>query len=137
VAAAAPALFPWRDAYSVRIVQIDNQHRDLIGLANSLHAAILKGSAAGMQARIMDELVRCSGNHFAFEEAVLGQRHYSGMASHADEHQRLAAELAAMRESLRSAPPAAGLELMLLLDKRISGHILACDQAYAREFKSR
>ncbi len=130
-------MFPWRDAYSVRIVQIDNQHRDLIGLANGLHAVILKGNRAGLRARIMDELVRCSGNHFAFEESVLGQRHYSGVASHADEHQRLAAEPAAMRESLRAAPPAAALELMLLLEERFSGHILARDQAYAREFKSR
>ena len=81
--ATAPApIFPWKDAYSVRIPEIDAQHKILIRLINELHAAMLCGQAAGAMAGIMDELVRYTDIHFRHEEALLERRRYSGLAAH-------------------------------------------------------
>ncbi len=135
MATATVVLFPWRDAYSVGIVQIDNQHKQLIGLINSLHAAMREGDAASVQTKIMDELARYTWSHFAFEESLLHRHNYSGLAAHAQEHQRMVAQVADMRESLRTGKLTATLGLMQFLKEWLSGHILERDQAYARELK--
>ena len=85
------------------VVEIDNQHKQLIGLINSLHAAMLEGNAASVQTGIMDELVRYTRSHFAFEESMLRRQRYSGLAAHAQVHQRMVAQVADMRESLAVA----------------------------------
>ena len=67
----ANQIFPWREAYSVRIPQIDAQHKQLVGLINELHAAMLKGDGNDALRRIFSELVRYAESHFSCEEAML------------------------------------------------------------------
>jgi hemerythrin len=79
----ANQIFPWREAYSVRIPQIDAQHQQLVGLVNELHAAMLQGNGNDALGRILSELVRYAGSHFSYEEAMLQQRGYSSLTAHA------------------------------------------------------
>jgi len=43
MSATKSVLFEWKDAYSVSNTLIDGQHKVLIGLLNSLHAAMREG----------------------------------------------------------------------------------------------
>src|SRR3954471_17922288 len=97
----AAELFPWKEAYSVRIPQIDAQHKQLIRLINSLHAAMLQGKGAGVLDRILGELVHYTESHFAFEESMLQQRGYKDLASHQAEHRSLSKQVAELRDRVR------------------------------------
>lgn len=137
MATAAALLFSWRDTYSVGIAQIDNQHKQMISLINKLHSTLLQGNGTNARAEIMDELVRYTDSHFAYEESLLRQRDYSGLAAHSHEHKRLAAQVRDMRDSLHSGKLAASLAMMEFLEDWLCGHILDRDMAYARELKGR
>jgi hemerythrin len=135
---ATPAiLFPWRDAYGVGIVQIDNQHKQLISLINKLHTAMLAGNGSSVLAGILDELVRYTDSHFAYEESLLRQRNYSGLAAHSQEHRLLTGQVQQTRDEFRSGKLAVSVSLMLFLKDWLSNHILDRDLAYARELKTR
>jgi hypothetical protein len=67
-------IFPWQDAYSVGIPEIDAQHKQLIRLINDLHAAMLQGKGAAALDRVLSELVRSP----AKQVVELRQRFQSG-----------------------------------------------------------
>ena len=95
-------IFPWNDSYSVRIPQIDAQHKGLIRLINDLHSAMAAGKGKEALGTILDELVRYTESHFKYEEGMLRQRQYSGLAAHQSEHQKLTGQVIELRERFRS-----------------------------------
>jgi hemerythrin len=126
-------LFPWKEAYSVRIPEIDAQHKQLIRLINDLHAAMLQRKGAEALDRILGDLVRYTDGHFAFEEALLQKRRYSGLAAHKTEHQQLTKQVVELRARVRAGTLAMTGQVMQFLKEWLANHILTRDQHYARE----
>jgi hemerythrin-like metal-binding protein len=126
-------LFPWKDAYSVRIPRIDTQHKGLIAIINELHAAMSEGRAKQAMSRIMDELIDYTERHFAYEESMLRQNRYSALADHQLLHAKLTAQVHQLRDKLRAGKLTVTIETMQFLKNWLSGHILSADMAYARE----
>ena len=129
----ATEIFPWREAYSVHISQIDAQHQQLIALINQLHAAMLQGDGGSALGRILDDLVRYTTGHFAYEESMLQQRGYSGLASHRAEHQRLAQQVCDLQAKFRAGKLLMSMQVMQFLKDWLSSHILTRDMQYAVE----
>jgi hemerythrin len=129
-------IFPWNDSYSVRIPQIDAQHKGLIRLINDLHSAMAAGKGKEALGTILDELVRYTESHFKYEEGMLRQRQYSGLAAHQSEHQKLTGQVIELRERFRSARLTLSVEVMQFLKNWLGNHIMVHDQAYARELKT-
>src|ERR1039457_7165583 len=73
MATATNTIFPWRDTYSVGIPQIDSQHKGLIRLINDLQTAMMEGKGKQALSSIINDLIRYTESHFAFEEALLQQ----------------------------------------------------------------
>jgi hemerythrin-like metal-binding protein len=133
--ATTTALFPWKDAYSVRMPRVDTQHKGLIALINELHAAMLEGHAKQALSRILDELVDYTEQHFAFEESMLRQRGYSALAAHQQLHLRLTSQVHELRDKLRAGKITVTIETLHFLKNWLSDHILSADMAYARELE--
>jgi hemerythrin-like metal-binding protein len=133
--ATTTVLFPWKDSYSVHIPRIDTQHRGLVALINDLHAAMLEGRAKEAMAGIVDELVDYTVQHFAFEESMLRQHGYSGLAEHQQIHEKLRSQVFELRDKFRAGKISVTIETMHFLKNWLSDHILSEDMAYARELK--
>jgi hemerythrin-like metal-binding protein len=133
--ATTTVLFPWKDAYSVRVPRIDTQHKGLVALINELHAAMLEGRAKQAMFHIVDELVDYTVQHFAFEESMLRQRAYPALAEHQLLHKKLASQVYELRDKLRAGKITVTIETMHFLKSWLSDHILSADMAYARELK--
>jgi hemerythrin-like metal-binding protein len=133
--ATTTVLFPWKDAYSVRIPRIDTQHKGLIALINDLHTAMLEGRAKAALSRIVDELVEYTVQHFAFEESMLLQHGYSALAEHQLLHKKLCSQVFDLRDKFRAGKITVTIETMEFLKNWLSGHILSADMAYSRELK--
>jgi len=129
-------IFPWSNAYSVGISQIDTQHKGLIRLINDLHSAMAAGKGKHALGAILDELVRYTESHFAFEESVLRQRQYSNLAAHHTEHRKLTGQVIELRERFRASKLTMSVEVMQFLKNWLADHIMVHDQAYARELKT-
>jgi hemerythrin-like metal-binding protein len=133
--ATTTVLFPWKDAYSVRIPRIDTQHKGLIRLINELHEAMLEGRAKQVMSHIVEELSDYTVQHFAFEESMLRQHGYSALAEHQLLHQKLTSQVQELRDKLRAGKITVTIETMHFLKDWLSRHILSADMAYARELK--
>jgi len=133
--ATTTVLFPWKEAYSVRIPRIDTQHKGLVTLINDLHAAMLEGRAKEAMSHIVDELVDYTVLHFAFEESMLRQYGYSALAQHQLLHKELCSQVVELRDKFRAGKITVTIETMQFLKNWLSSHILSADMAYARELK--
>ena len=130
-------VFPWRDAYSVGMPQIDNQHKGLIRLINSLQSAMMEDTGKNVLSGILDDLVRYTESHFAFEETMMRQRMYSQVAAHCEEHKRLTSQVRELRDRYRGGKLAMSMEVMQFLKEWLANHIMSRDQAYAKELNSK
>jgi hemerythrin len=132
----ATPIFPWRETYSVHIPQIDSQHQQLIGLINELHGAMLQGTGATAMGHILDNLVRYTQSHFAFEEALLQQRGYSALTAHRAEHEKLTAQVVDLQQRFRAGKVVMSVPVMQFLKDWLATHILNRDMQYAKELAS-
>ena len=135
--AAPTIIFPWREAYSVQIPQIDGQHKHLIKLINDLHASMLAGGSRETLARILDDLIRYTEIHFRDEERLLEQRGYGKLGVHRLEHKRLCDQVYDLKQRLATGRVTLGIEIMRFLKDWLANHILVHDQEYARALASR
>jgi hemerythrin len=86
-------LLEWRDEFRIGIAEVDHEHRELIGLINSLHGRLVEpGQGAGVS-EFLGELHAQISAHFALEEKVMRSRHYAHFADHKQDHERLLDEI--------------------------------------------
>lgn len=79
----------WRDEYCTGYQEIDNQHKHLFRLINSLHNAMLAEYSDKDLLKILEQLCRFTMAHLKTEEDLMRAVNYSGYAEHKREHQRL------------------------------------------------
>ncbi len=67
------AYIKWNDVVSVRVKEIDDQHKVLIEMINSLHTALLLNEARKSQKIVVDKMVDSASRHFPLEEKYMTQ----------------------------------------------------------------
>lgn len=125
----------WRDGLSVGVKEIDDQHKELIRIANKLIKAVSLGHEQQILDRIIMELRAYTVSHFNSEEELMEKILYPKRDVHKGEHAKLATEVRDYQHRLQTediAPDAIlGFIKSWLLD-----HILTHDRALARFMKS-
>jgi hemerythrin len=132
IALSTPAIFPWKDAYSVGIPEIDAQHKGLIRQINELHAAMAVGQGKQSLGTTLDDLVKYTEVHFNFEEGMLRRKGYATLTAHQGVHKKLTAQVIELRDKYRSGKLMLTMDVMQFLKTWLSDHIMVHDQAYAR-----
>jgi diguanylate cyclase (GGDEF)-like protein/hemerythrin-like metal-binding protein len=105
--------------------EIDQQHRQLIALANKLNASISDGQTTEIIKRQFDELLLYTRFHFSTEERLMAQLAYPHQEEHKLSHQRLLEDLGHIMARLRQ-----GSELIALqtIKDWLLGHIENADK---------
>ncbi len=85
--------FIWDEAYSVGVDEIDEQHRALFELGNSLSGDEL---TQGEIKKYIMELYRYTRKHFAAEEKLMKESDYPGATAHRALHGELISRLNAV-----------------------------------------
>jgi hemerythrin len=129
--AAKEVLFPWKEAYSVKIAVIDDQHKRLIGLINSLHDALSDDAKKITAKKIFADLVSFTVTHFTTEESLMKNNGYADYADHKAEHDRLLAQLRNHQNAFEAGTAALNSSLMAFLKGWLAIHILGRDQKYS------
>ena len=120
----------WKEAYSVGIAEIDQQHRRLIDLINSLHDAMTKGQAKGVLGKILADLANYCGSHFATEEKLFDAHGYPESPDHKDKHRKMTAKVLALQQQFEQGKATITLEVMEFLQQWLDKHILGTDKKY-------
>lgn len=101
--AAAESGLPWirfDDSHLVGVHEIDEQHRNLVYLANRLHDAVKHGETLEAVKQMFDELLVATAHHFETESRYMERHHYPEKVEHEQEHARLVAEALHMKGQL-------------------------------------
>ncbi len=127
----------WDDTFSVDIVEIDEQHRKMIGMINDLHRAMDKGYEAWMLSDLVHGLIDYASTHFRTEEDYMAKFGYAGYQEHEAEHDRFVGKVLDYQSQLNVGGVVSAPELMAFLKDWLVRHILGTDKKYVQLFREK
>ena len=125
------AFITWKDEYSVRVPEIDTQHRRLLEIINGLHEAMLMGGKPDALKAVIDELVGYTRYHFGYEEQMLERAGYPALEEHKRKHRAMVAQVEGFVGEIASGKASVSLKLMNFLKAWLTHHIRETDQNYS------
>ena len=131
------ALFVWSDKYSVNIKEIDNQHKKLVDMLNSLHDSMKAGKGNEVLGKTLMELIQYVGTHFATEEKLLSTNGYPEYNAHKAEHTKLTQKAIELQKDFQQGAPVITVEVLGFLKDWLQNHILGTDKKYSSFLNSK
>ena len=126
----------WSDDYALHLPEIDDQHKYLFSLIDSIWRAVVSKADRETTLGVVAELERYTVTHFAADEAFMREQQYSRYHEHRAEHEKFVARIALEKASVKAGRPLS-LELMHFPRDWLVQHIRFTDRAYADEFRDR
>lgn len=127
------AFINWTDELSVGVELFDNDHKQLVALANNLHDSITVGAQQAVMASILNDLVKYTVFHFGHEEGIMIQYGYPDYEKHKKEHDALVAKVQDYYEQVMAGKTSISLSLIGFLKDWLVNHIMGSDKQY-RDF---
>lgn len=124
----------WRNEYSLGIVEIDSQHKQLIGHFGVIEEAIREGQSWSSIYFLIAELKDFARFHFTCEEALMRLFGFPDLRLHAAEHAHFFKVLAEIE--MNSISKAIERELVEFLRVWMTKHIVGSDRSFARHVLS-
>ncbi|RUM45353.1 MAG: bacteriohemerythrin [Desulfocapsa sp.] len=121
----------WSTALSVGINSIDEQHKVLINLINTLFREMNSGKGRQAVSSALSKLIEYTGSHFAYEENIFDKHNYSGTDAHKEIHRKLVAQVVDFQRQFESGEKDISLELMEFLKDWLVQHIKGTDKKYS------
>ena len=128
------AYFDWQDDYSVNVREIDEQHKQLVGIINTLHEALQHNRARDVHWEIMNRILDYAATHFETEEKYMKKFDFPGYREHKSEHERFAATVLDLQGRTNAAGFVLALDILHFLQEWLQNHMINVDKAYAAHF---
>lgn len=117
----------WTDVLDIGLPTIDEQHKELIGLSNSLIQAMINGMGSDVLEETVAELCEYTRSHFADEEAYMAEIDYPGLAEQKAAHAKLAAEVDQLKQRIVAGEQMSPNDMLDFINNWIVTHIMEMD----------
>ncbi len=124
-------MFNWNPEYSIKIASIDMQHQNLLAMGSKLFEAMSSGTGQAVAGQILERLIQYTATHFAYEERLMQEHSYPGLAAHKAEHEALVAKVNQFQAEFKSGRASISIQLLNFLKDWLVGHIQGSDRKYA------
>jgi len=124
----------WDSSYSVKVKEIDNQHKRLIDYINLLDASTRDDDPKEIISEIMKSLTVYTIEHFKTEEDYFSEFKYEKASEHIAEHQRLVKDLDDYIKQFESNDDFNSDHFMSFLKDWLIDHIMGTDKEYMHCF---
>ena len=124
----------WKDQYGTGIELIDNQHMELVKLANRLYQACLGGKETVEIAfkEAMSQMVKYVRFHFGAEEKLLERVKYPQFSEHKKQHKILVQKILDAVKDYETGKNFVPNNFVRTLTEWVFGHIAIYDKIYAK-----
>ena len=128
----------WRESLSVGVVEIDDQHKQLLKHFDQLLKACESGKGREELKKLLGFLDEYVVRHFKDEESLQRLRNYPGYADHKKEHESFVAQLTKLKQDIQSEGVALHhvMETNNLLLKWLIHHISTVDVQLGKYLKT-
>lgn len=126
------AYIEWDDNFSVKVKEIDEQHKKLIGMINKLHDALFD---IEVQKVVINEMVDYVNYHFETEEKYMKQLQFAGYEEHRKEHEQLTEKVMDIKNAFEMTHALLSLAILNFLKEWLENHLLNMDMKYVECFK--
>lgn len=127
-------MLEWSDRFSVGVLEIDAQHRELFRQVNRLLEACMQGGGKNLLPEIFDFLGKYAVEHFATEEQYMTRYAYPKLPEHKKAHESFVQTFLDFRKRAEAQGP--GVDLIVQVNKTLvdwlKNHILKMDQEMGR-----
>lgn len=120
----------WTDTLSIRVPEMDNQHRQLVQMLNEFHDAMKAGNGRNTVGPIVTRLINYAKTHLANEEKFLESINYAFINSHKTEHRRLTEQVLDLQAKFNTGDMTVAPKLMNFLRDWLVNHIQKVDRMY-------
>jgi len=121
-------LIEWTPAISAGNQTIDDEHRKLISIINTLYLAIKKGEEFAAIETTYRELMEYTDYHFAHEQELMVSSSYPDYEQHKRQHDTFVEKLEGLFDEYRNGGQQSGIDLMSLLGSWWTSHINTSDK---------
>ncbi|MCP4076954.1 MAG: hemerythrin family protein [Gammaproteobacteria bacterium] len=120
----------WDDELSVGIQSIDDDHKKLIALINTLQTAIMYPSGENYERQALKEVVDYTIYHFKREEELMAKHGYPDYEPHKKTHAVMITKIGEYMEAYEKNSEGAICDLTKYLKTWLIKHIAGTDQQY-------
>ncbi len=124
--------FDWTEDLGVGIAGMDDEHRRLVELLNTLGVAMRGKSRREVLKAMVHAFVEQARAHIANEEREMGEHGYAELDSHRAEHERFSVELSALERRTSEAGFAVKTETVDHLKAWLCAHFKGADGLYRK-----
>lgn len=124
----------WKDKYSVNVSAIDEQHKQVLDILNSMYEAVNCPDNKETMRLGLKKLYIFTVTHFQYEETLLRILKYDDLAAHRKLHARMKDDTEKYIEKYKNGTMDI-VDLMRFLKDWWLGHIVGEDRAYIDHVK--
>ena len=117
----------WDYVLSVGVDEIDEDHRKLVGLFNTLNHSVADGDTPDYVAALLEELITFTAWHFSHEERLMIVYNYDRYEEHKREHEGLIKSVKKLQDKFRQAEKQLSNDDIEYLSRWLTAHILGND----------
>jgi hemerythrin len=125
------ALLNWTENYSVKIKEIDTQHKKLVDIINNLHDSMKAGKSKEVLGKILEELINYTGYHFKTEEDLFDKYGYPEKNTHKRQHGDLVDQVLKFKANFDNGKSVVSIDIMNFLRDWLTQHIAGSDKKYS------
>jgi hemerythrin len=127
-------MITWNDSFSVKVKEIDDQHKNLVDSINNLEASMKAGKGKEIIEKVLQELADYTQYHFSTEEKYMNKFGYSGYQQHKLEHDNFIKKAVEFQRDFKAARLGTVISVSDFLQRWLSKHILNTDKEYSTVF---
>lgn len=131
------ALFNWSDKYSVGVMELDNQHKELVNILNEIFDAMSARKSNETLGKIISKLVNYTKVHFSTEEKYMQKYNYSGYNSQKREHDAFIDKIQTFQRDFNAGKLTLSLDVSSFLKNWLVQHISVEDKKYESFFNQK
>ena len=126
-----PVRIPWHDGYKVGIETIDNQHRHLFEIADTLYSAITSREPPTKEAvkALLDQCADYVKLHFSHEEELMDATQYPSSSGHKKAHVTFTAAVKNVIKDFTAGKDIDLVELYAFISDWLVEHIILVDRS--------